>query len=124
MYFKDLTDYCYSRLLIQKGVKNVGWLDGTHPYTKGKFPAHLLEFLKTIRPQRLMRGWHTCEICGGCRFPNNGEIHIYGEDGIIYCAPAMLVHYIEDHDYLPPDEFIRAVEYQYRRTTDVSNMDK
>jgi hypothetical protein len=30
--------------------------------------------------------------------------------GVVYAAPAGFLHYIKEHSYLPPAEFIRAVE--------------
>jgi hypothetical protein len=40
---------------------------------------------------------------------SNGEIRIRNGD-IVYAAPVLIVHYIEEHGYLPPSEFLRAVE--------------
>lgn len=39
----------------------------------------------------------------------NGEIRIRNGD-IVYAAPILIVHYIEEHGYLPPSEFLRALE--------------
>ena len=39
----------------------------------------------------------------------NGEIQICGEGSAVYVAPTMILHYIIDHHYLPPAEFIQAV---------------
>ena len=30
-------------------------------------------------------------------------------DGFLYVAPTLIVHYVEGHQYAPPDEFVRAV---------------
>lgn len=30
-------------------------------------------------------------------------------DGFLYVAPELILHYIERHQYLPPDDFCRAV---------------
>ena len=37
------------------------------------------------------------------------EIRILGSDGIIYAAPNLIYHYVVDHNYLPPKEFIEAL---------------
>lgn len=42
----------------------------------------------------------------------NGEIRVKSENGTIYSAPALLLHYIAEHQYKPPEEFISAVLYQ------------
>jgi hypothetical protein len=41
----------------------------------------------------------------------NGEIIVKGEDGRRYAAPTLILHYIEAHHYLPPEEFIQAVRH-------------
>ena len=38
----------------------------------------------------------------------NGEIRIADEDGLVFAAPTMILHYIVEHRYLPPDAFIEA----------------
>ncbi|TJZ92429.1 DUF7919 family protein [Actinacidiphila oryziradicis] len=55
----------------------------------------------------LSLGEHYCEICpSGARIAGNGEVHVITPDGIIYCAPWLILHYIEDHGYVPPAEFV------------------
>jgi hypothetical protein len=39
----------------------------------------------------------------------NGEIRVFGANGITYVAPVLVVHYIAVHDYLPPKEFVDTV---------------
>jgi hypothetical protein len=39
---------------------------------------------------------------------SNGEIRVPGDD-VIYAAPLLIVHYIEEHGYLPPAEFLKAL---------------
>jgi hypothetical protein len=39
----------------------------------------------------------------------NGEIYVPGRSNIVYVAPALVAHYVEKHDYLPPAEFIDAL---------------
>lgn len=73
-------------------------------------------------------GSHNCEICttkdqhypGGISGP---VIHWRGRDlrlgghghylirsqNVVYMAPALVLHYILDHHYRPPDEFVEAV---------------
>jgi len=40
---------------------------------------------------------------------SNGEIRVSGE-GIVFAAPVLIVHYIEAHSYLPPAQFLKAVD--------------
>lgn len=39
----------------------------------------------------------------------NGEIRVHTPSGAVYCAPALVSHYVAEHQYQPPDEFIGAV---------------
>jgi len=40
---------------------------------------------------------------------SNGEIRV-SHGGIPFAAPVLIVRYIEEHRYLPPAEFLKAVE--------------
>ena len=42
----------------------------------------------------------------------NGEVHIAGQEGTVYAAPTMIVHYVQKHGYCPPTEFIDALVLQ------------
>lgn len=101
------------------------------PFQKAK----LIEKMKVLarNPIELYRGRHLCELCvapaglekavlpNGVIDPNspwtkwaaqrwsNGEIRVTGGQ-VIFAAPVLIVHYIEDHGYLPPAEFLRAVD--------------
>ena len=37
------------------------------------------------------------------------EVRVFGEDGNIFAAPTLIYHYMKDHHYRPPDQFIMAV---------------
>ncbi len=39
----------------------------------------------------------------------NGEIWLTIHDGTNYAAPTLILHYIDEHAYLPPVAFIEAV---------------
>jgi hypothetical protein len=52
-------------------------------------------------------GSHICDFCW--KFRGNGEIWIPGDDGRVYASPVMLLHYIEQHNYLPPLVFLEAL---------------
>jgi len=135
MYFSDHSPYAYGHG-SHPGVVHVGWLDDIHPYPTGTVDALLIEKMKLLasNPVELYRGKHICELCvkppdlvkttlpnkvildPNCSWArwadersSNGEIRVSGE-GIIFAAPVLIVHYIEVHNYLPPTEFLRAVE--------------
>lgn len=134
-YFPDYSPYAYGHG-SHPGVVHVGWLDNIHPYPKGTVDARLIGKMKSLarNPVELYRGKHICELCAEprglvktippnrCIDPNgswwqwasqrwsNGEIRVSGE-GVVFAAPVLIVHYIEAHGYLPPAEFLRAVEH-------------
>jgi hypothetical protein len=114
---------------------HVGWLDNIHPFTKGVVDPQVLAKLERLstKPVEVYRGFHICELCvlpdelrehapgQGKVLANhgpywewikarvsNGEIRVSFEM-VSYAAPCLITHYIEEHRYLPPEEFLRAV---------------
>ena len=133
-YFPDLAPYAYGSG-SHPGVVHVGWLDGEHDFSRGSVQRCLVDKIKalTANPVELYRGTHICELCvqpDGLEkilLPNrvvldpscswvrwaeqrwgNGEIRVPG-DGVVFAATVLIVHYIEEHGYLPPDPFLKAV---------------
>jgi hypothetical protein len=134
-YFPDHSSYAYGHG-SHPGVVHVGWLDNIHPYPTGTVDDRLIEKMKLLasKPVELYRGKHVCELCAEppdlvkATMPNrmvidpncswaqwvdqrssNGEIRV-SRDGVIFAAPILIVHYIEAHNYLPPAQFLKAVE--------------
>jgi adenosylhomocysteine nucleosidase len=121
-YIPDLTPYNYGP--FEKDVPDlnllaIGWLDKSVPYTKGSVEPDLLLGLQRLaaNPVNRTRGYHSCQYCMASGMKSfdeytprgNGELHVIGESGIIYAAPVLICHYIESHEYKPPDEFLEAV---------------
>ena len=52
-------------------------------------------------------GVHECEFCGKCVGIDN---LIVPSVEVVYVASEMIVHYITDHGYQPPDEFFTALQ--------------
>jgi hypothetical protein len=108
-YFADLTPYTYLEHddAPELPVVNVGWLDAEHAFPKGQAPDHLVAGLarRAEHPDQLTRGYHYCELCQEAR--GNGEIRVR-DDTRIYAAPTLVVHYITEHGYLPPEDFRAA----------------
>ncbi len=128
-YYPDLTsyEYCWDGPL---DARNVGWLSREFPFNQGKTTAEFCTKLRNFCLDkylvRLFRGYHACEFCNvndeqwaaesadrfgaeahlagiGC-----GEIRVAGETAV-YAAPALILHYVLEHSYLPPEPFIHAV---------------
>jgi hypothetical protein len=108
MKIEDLTPYNYMGHI--DAVKSVGWLQGDYP--KGETDPKLVEILETYPTKNLCRGFHGCEYCENEKIATgNGEIWTIGKDGQVYASPKMIIHYIKDHNYLPPQEYIdKAIE--------------
>jgi len=122
-YFKDLTNYQYL-LWDEKNpneyVFNVGWLDEFNDFPKGETSQEFKDKLRFYFkfPQQQTCGFRSCCFCykedglpkeGQRWYISDSEIWIVGKNNKIYASPKMIVHYVEQHNYLPPPEFIEAV---------------
>jgi hypothetical protein len=122
MYFSDLTPYEYYLPSKLSNVLNIGWLDSAHEYPKSKASAVFVEKLTRILNAgdrfnarvNQIRGVHPCNLCSQRIFNNpfigSCELWLPAKAGdVTYAAPSMIIHYIEDHDYCPPQEFVESV---------------
>jgi hypothetical protein len=113
-FFPDMG--CQSLVAAGDHVRAIGWLRPDHPYTRGEVPAEILSRLKEFTARSgdsaealyfgAFGGFHTCEFCG--RAHGIGNVGVPNGD-LLFIAPEMVVHYIEEHGYRPPTEFIEAV---------------
>src|SRR5438270_614579 len=67
-YFEDLSPYTYLPETAPPGatVRNVGWLDGEHPFPTGEPPqgfADKLGVLCADHATAQTRGFHWCDFC-------------------------------------------------------------
>lgn len=138
--FHDLTPYTYlAEHSLPPGsgpMLNVGWLGTELEFRRGETDPEIVEILASLvgEAKHLTRGYHRCEFCDappsggrarlglhqqvptrdGSVVLGSAEIHVTGEDGTVYSAPNMIIHYIIEHGYRPPDEFQQAVLYGAR----------
>ena len=124
MFFEDLSDYQYDLRAACSGVKNVGWLGEGHAFKQGQVSQSFFEKLKlTILRESVnqYRGRHYCELClaeeiwiesdNKRKCLGSAEVWIpCAKSDLIYAAPNFVLHYIEVHNYLPPVQFVEAVE--------------
>ncbi len=97
-------------------VRAIGWLSAKHSYPRGAVPesfiARLQSFCAHWSDSVLALDWpvaggpHTCDFCN--EFRASGNFGIPG-DMVLFVAPEMVAHYVEKHEYLPPQGFIQAV---------------
>lgn len=109
-YYEDLSPYNYHH--HSEVELNIGWLQKDQPFVVGKVPEGFLDKLKKYSEDEFIifqtKGMHSCEFCQDNKFSSN-EMRIIGSDNSIYASPYLIIHYIEQHNYLPPQEFISAV---------------
>jgi hypothetical protein len=131
MYFQDLSPYEYREKDKASNLFNIGWLDDEHDFPKGCSDDLFLDKILYLcmKPVNITRGYHICPFCtynskeelfaamgyktmykGVPVYFGSAEIRVNGLDGKVYAAPTLIYHYIKEHGYLPPQEFIDAVE--------------
>ena len=54
-------------------------------------------------------GFHVCEYCRGNAETSSGDYQVTFTNGAEYCFPDMLPHYVLEHGYWPPEDFVMAV---------------
>jgi hypothetical protein len=115
MWYEDLTKCDYfadERLNVMTAV---GWLEKYKKFPSGKTKKKIYKKLcKLVVEAELWgtshyMGYHECNICQFQGFSNNGELCIPYKNRI-YVSPLSIVHYINAHNYKPPEEFYEAVK--------------
>ncbi|AGZ39033.1 hypothetical protein [Actinoplanes friuliensis] len=113
MEYLDLSPYEYRSFPLP--LRNVGWL-GTEWGVQGvDLPPLAAADLQLLRSaSRLLGsvtlGTHRCEFCPeDAAVTGNGEYRYYLLNGDVYCAPEMVLHYLGDHGYRPPDVFLQGL---------------
>lgn len=113
-YFADLD----TTTQITRGphVRAIGWLSAKHTYPRGSSSAAFIDRLRSLCQRWIesvgaldwpvAAGPHTCELCN--QFRASGYIGVPAGEAL-FVAPEMVAHYVEQHGYLPPEEFVDAV---------------
>src|SRR5262249_38297781 len=111
-FFPDLSPHTYTPT---RGldVLNIGWLDEGHPFPVGQPTQAFRDALADLckHPILLHRGSHACWFCRGRlqKEAGNGQVRVLGGRDVWYSAPILVHHYVTQHEYRPPAEFIEAV---------------
>lgn len=111
MFIEDLSTEAY----FARGdhVRAIGWLEGNHPYLRGPVPEEFLAALKrhvaSAYQPVLFLGPHRCTLCSDDEGPFGIRNLLIPTPTLLYVSPELVLHYVEDHGYKPPDEFIAAV---------------
>lgn len=98
-------------------VRAIGWLGAGHEFPVGDIDEGVARRVRELCAAwqssiealdwGVFLGWHDCEFCGASAA--SGNLGIPSGD-VLYVAPEMLAHYIDAHRYLPPAEFLAAVQ--------------
>ncbi len=126
MYFADL-DLCFyhsgplDAYEWQVPLRAVGWLEYPREFRKGTAANGLVAKINEMAKQTsaiysgfAFRGLHHCSYCAAAGLPvpplSGSHLNVFVPGtSIVYAAPAGIVHYIEEHSYQPPTEFVEAV---------------
>jgi len=127
-YYPDLSPYEYLPDSVPAGVRiaAVGWLDPGRDFPTGAVEPEFLANLVTLAAghvSAVTRSVHGCRLphlfddnfqygaVYGSRILHLGhaEIRVVAADGGWLSAPDLVVHYVRDHAYAPPPEFVEAV---------------
>jgi hypothetical protein len=121
MFYNDLEPYLHGVPVALPDVVTVGWLSRGHEFPVGEAPLELVPALDNLLCSHRVnptRGIHVCEFCSirqqhmrktDGRLINLGSAEIWipsVDKYIIYAAPDLIYHYVKDHKYLPPHNFI------------------
>jgi len=123
----DLTPIGHPQLIA------VGWLAQGEPYSRGPISKEFVDALLSLlgdpwQPFYLL-GWHCCEFCrisGGpatlrLRKPDDlvkradlsvslGTLNLFvPHEGNIFVSPSLIAHYVDAHEYAPPEIYQTAV---------------
>ena len=127
-WYDDLSPCDYFGVENAPKFKAVGWLEEGREFRRGKadprFVHKLVLLLGESNPLEPSSDPYFCSLCAFSRGPS--EFHLFQSPGMpsvpmgnrnlflpgagfLYIAPSLVLHYIDAHQYLPPDEFIKAV---------------
>src|SRR5258708_610076 len=127
MYFPEMVTYNYRLPFYLNDVQCVGWIDSAHDFDKGEDQRSLVERLERLVriPSstfgvhvNIVRGIHPCNFCrkdiglansnGVATMLGMSEIWIPSRTNYLG-APSLILHYISEHGYRPPDSFAQSV---------------
>ncbi|WP_162907611.1 hypothetical protein [Allorhizocola rhizosphaerae] len=137
-YFADLSPYTYLKSEQAVGLLCVGWLEAGHEYPIGPTPPRFVARLGKLCAERKTaqtRGFHRCTFKPCDKLPHwpplstmindrevflgSAEIRVSAGKGISFAAPDLIYHYVVDHGYKPPAQFVEAVMHCDERGSDI-----
>jgi hypothetical protein len=133
-YHEDFSPYHYGIDTYFAESRNIGWLSGAHDFAVGVANPSFIPKLKelifssgrgkgdfSIVVDRL-RGSYPCPICGESPLrvmDDKGKSFLLGSaelwvpdnerEGCYFATFGLIIHYVMEHQYQPPQEFIDSV---------------
>lgn len=126
-HFDDLSLYSYYLKNQTPFIYNVGWVSPDKYYTQGNVPTTFIEKLVSIFNStgnikftfNEVRGNEPCCICNTqVETIDKGRLIPLGycellipsiDKGFYYASPSLIIHYIKEHHYQPPEKYIDSV---------------
>lgn len=66
--------------------------------------------LRTLLANAWQPGWAGERQCAFCSHWSGGALLLVPGEGTVYASPELIAHHVEEHGYLPPAEFLRALK--------------
>ncbi len=123
-YHDDGATLSTSRMPWGKTHRAFGWLEPGHDHAKGRCPSEILDLLERAAadPVDRTRGWQTCGFCARGEYGptpyrtasgselqlGNASLHVVA-GSTVWVAPTLVLHYVAEHEYLPPAELGEAL---------------
>jgi hypothetical protein len=126
MYYEDLELCRYHRGPLHADswhvpLRAIGWLESGHPYNRGPLPTSFAERVNAHidRAEKVFqhyhfRGLHDCTLCEpgheNARLARSHVNLLIPTKRMVFACPAAIIHYLTVHSYVPPTEFVSAVQ--------------
>jgi len=121
MFYPDLMTCTYNKVrngFVQSALVTIGWLERDYHFSTGETPTAFAEKLLDLCDNSIyrIRSNYVCDLCTklDSQAIVEAEIWVPGKENKIYVAPSLIYHYVTEHQYRPPDEFIEAVQLAQR----------
>lgn len=108
-YFRDFTFYSLHHF---ENAQNIGWMNKANDYSKGNVSSEFIEnlLLYVKNPFNEIRMVPIKSNSTDFTALGSFEIRVITKDGKQkFAAPSMILHYVIEHNYCPPEEFMSAV---------------
>lgn len=118
MKIRDFEIYSYKPAPNEAVSKCIGWLGDGENYKTCEVDSAILARLELLSELKAnnTRGLKSCPICGNLFEKNrfgtklgSSEIKVVAP-GQAYSCPSLIVHFVRDHSYCPPQEFLSALK--------------